>query len=893
MSSIPANSENDATFHFLKDAPPLDEPTMAHGDVTRSEQPAASSSMDTIANSFGDYVLESEIARGGMGVVYKARQKRLNRTVAIKMILAGKLASSDDVKRFYVEAEAAAKLEHPNIVPIYEIGELAGQHFFSMGFVDGGSLDRLLADKTLSPEMASRLMVEIANAIAYAHERNIVHRDLKPANILLSRSPATSGSQVSTLTESGSSGRSQVSLSKKQKRASELEWIPKVTDFGLAKQLESASDLTGTGQILGTPSYMPPEQAAGDNLAIGPCSDVYSLGAILYRMLAGRAPFQGSSPLETIMQVIKQDPVSIRQLNSVVPKDLETICMKCLQKDPAKRYESANALANDLNRWLNGDPIEARPMPASERALRWLKKHPAISSSFAIAVVSIASIVGVLSLSNRKLTEQRDVAIQAELTAETQRNLAQARLVRAIEAIDRMMARAGTERWTKSPEMEEERKILLQGAVQFYRSLIADREESSLVRWEAAKAYEQVAGALYVLNDLPGSTEACEQATQLLDQLLKDSPRDSRYLLKKSEVVHLQSIVAALASNRVADSTFVGVVVAREAVRVAKQASEIDSESVEIETQVVNTMSHAAYFCMSGNDKIQKEGRDSLEELEHRIAKLRTRAGNSMVAKLAIAFALNVTSAYAVNGGDMEAGKNGYLNAKALVDELQNQPAPDALRADHYLHVRAMAYLNLGFCIFYHEKGNRDGLTTMEDGLLQLQNLVRIHPRNLLYRLQLFQALNAKSSVYAALKETEQARDAQARATELLSEIAKDNPELQYIQTMDQARESVQLVKSIQSGDVSNLERRIQEIVSATGTKNRFSVMYNVACAYCQASKVDKANREAYVDKGISILQELRAEGLLNQQNEIQHAQSDPDLAELREDPRWLELLKD
>ena len=280
------------------------------------------SHIGALARNFGDYELLEEIARGGMGVVYKARQVKLNRVVAIKMILAGQLASEADVKRFYTEAESAAKLDHRGIVPIYEVGQKDGQHFFSMAFVEGNSLAEQVKEGPLPPREAAKIISQIAEAVAFAHEQGVIHRDLKPANVLLDKNGQ-----------------------------------PKVTDFGLARQTEGGSDLTGTGQILGTPSYMPPEQAAGRIRDIGPRSDVYALGAILYALLTGRPPFQESTPLDTLVSVLDRDPVAPRRLSPGVDRDLELICLKCLDKSPDQRYLTASDLVNDLNDFLAGDPI--------------------------------------------------------------------------------------------------------------------------------------------------------------------------------------------------------------------------------------------------------------------------------------------------------------------------------------------------------------------------------------------------------------------------------------------------------------------------------------------------------------------------------------------------------
>ena len=274
-------------------------------------------------------------ATAAWGSIYKARQVSLNRVVALKMILAGRLANEHDIQRFHAEAEAAAKLEHPGIVPIFEIGQHGGQHYFSMGLVDGESLAKTVAAGPLDPRRAAELVAQIAETVQYAHETGIIHRDLKPANVLLDRSGQ-----------------------------------PHITDFGLAKELRGESGLTGTGQILGTPSYMPPEQAAGKSDPIGPTADVYALGAILYCLLTGRPPFQAATPVDTLRQVLEQLPVSVSQLNGQVPLDLETIALKCLEKDPRRRYATAAELAEELRRYLDGRPILARPVGLIDRT--WL-----------------------------------------------------------------------------------------------------------------------------------------------------------------------------------------------------------------------------------------------------------------------------------------------------------------------------------------------------------------------------------------------------------------------------------------------------------------------------------------------------------------------------------------
>lgn len=315
---------------------------------------------------FGSYELMELLGQGGMGVVYKARQTRLNRLVAIKMLLSGGHASPEEVRRFHAEAEAAAKLDHPNIVPIYEVGEIGGRHFFSMAYIEGPSLAKQLRDEPFTVRAAVEMLRTIAEAVYYANSQGIVHRDLKPANILL-----------------GLDGR------------------PRVTDFGLAKTLENAAELTTTGQILGTPSYMAPEQAAGLVKEISPRTDVYALGAILYEALVGRPPFRDASVWETIRQVINTEPVSPRLLNPTLPRDLQTIVLKALEKQPAARFASAQDFADDLGRFLRDEPILARPVTRLEKCGRWVRKNRTVATLAAVLlglVIFIAGGVGVTAL---------------------------------------------------------------------------------------------------------------------------------------------------------------------------------------------------------------------------------------------------------------------------------------------------------------------------------------------------------------------------------------------------------------------------------------------------------------------------------------------------------------
>jgi eukaryotic-like serine/threonine-protein kinase len=298
-------------------------------------EPGRSVSGERAGPHMADYEILELLGSGGMGKVFKARQRSLKRLVALKMILAGYAATAEETERFHTEAEAAAALQHPHIVQIYEIGKADGCPYLALEYVDGGSLFDRLRSGPLPPRQAADLVRTLARAMHYAHQRGIIHRDLKPANILLGEDGA-----------------------------------PKITDFGLAKRLDELTQ-TRSGSVLGTPSYMAPEQAEGRIRQIGPRSDIYALGAVLYECLTGRPPFEAASLLETLELVRSQEPQSPRRLHPEVPLDLETICLKCLQKDPARRYGSADELADDLGRFLDGEPIRART-PSLKDRLEWM-----------------------------------------------------------------------------------------------------------------------------------------------------------------------------------------------------------------------------------------------------------------------------------------------------------------------------------------------------------------------------------------------------------------------------------------------------------------------------------------------------------------------------------------
>jgi eukaryotic-like serine/threonine-protein kinase len=382
------------------------------------------------------YEILGVLGRGGMGIVYKARQTGLDRLVALKMILAGGDARPGDLERFYAEARAVAQFQHPNIVQVHEVGQRDDLPYFSLEFVAGGSLAQKVAGHPHPIREAAGLAETLARAIHLAHQRGIVHRDLKPANVLLTSDGA-----------------------------------PKITDFGLAKRLvEEDSGQTREGSVLGTPSYMAPEQARGATRDVGPAADQYALGAILYELLTGRPPFQGKTVHDTLEQVRSQEPEPPGRFRSEVPRDLETICLKCLQKEPHRRYADAFELAEDLRRFLEGRPIMARPSGRAERLWRWCKRNPKVAALTAAVfgllvagvVVSTGSAVAIARERNHK-ERQRALADQARRDAEEARRIADVQVALALDTIKTLIHKVQGQ-LEAVPRAQEVKKDLLQTA---------------------------------------------------------------------------------------------------------------------------------------------------------------------------------------------------------------------------------------------------------------------------------------------------------------------------------------------------------------------------------------------------------------------------------------------
>jgi tetratricopeptide (TPR) repeat protein/tRNA A-37 threonylcarbamoyl transferase component Bud32 len=455
--------------------------------------------------SIGDYELLDVLAQGGMGVVYKARQKSPNRLVALKMIRASRLATDSDVRRFLNEAETVGNLDHPHIVPLHEVGEEQGQLYFSMKLIEGGSLAEHLSRYQSDPRAAAQLLVTVARAVHHAHQRGVLHRDLKPSNILL-----------------------------------DADGQPHVTDFGLAKRVEADGSLTESGAIVGSPSYMAPEQAAGKKGTITTATDVYGLGTILYALLTGRPPFRDDTPLDTLAQVQGREPERPSGVNRRVDRDLETICLKCLDKEPGRRYASAEGLAEDLEHWLEGEPIQARPVGWAERQRRWCQRNPRLA--ILTATVGMLVLLGLIGLTLATVLIWRAYQSEAKQRQLADEHLREAKEQRrqARQAVDTMYLEVAQKWLDRQPQMGNLQKQFLEKVLRYYEDFAEEEGEDEEARFEKALAYLRVGHLVnFSLARADQAQAPLLKANVLLEELARQFPDKGVYTLKLAEALNV------------------------------------------------------------------------------------------------------------------------------------------------------------------------------------------------------------------------------------------------------------------------------------------------------------------------------------------------------------------
>ncbi len=677
------------------------------------------------------YKILDLLGRGGMAVVYRAWQESLCRIVALKMISARVDALPEARERFRIEAEAVARLQHPNIVQVYEVGEHAGRPYLVMEFAGGGSLARRLAGTPLPPYEAAALVEKLARASHYAHGRGVLHRDLTPGNVLL---------QTEQSDRVGDEKESSHRLSSFA--------IPKIGDFGLAKLLVGGSSLTQTGAVMGTPSYMAPEQAGGKTKAIGPAVDIYSLGSILYECLTGRPPGGGPTPLETVMQVVRDEPVSPRRLQPATPRDLETVCLKCLEKSPARRYTSALDLADDLGRWQRGEPIRARPVSTVERTAKWVRRRPLIAG---LAAALILAVAGGFS------------AVTALwLHAERHRQEAETNLRLARQAVDDYcMKVSGDERLRDNRPLRRE---LLQTAVPFYEQFLQRRGDDPVMQAELGQASLQLANVTREIGDVTQALAQSEQAVGFFTPLVRDHPSELKYqgLLASSYRIS-GDLYGAVGRTADAEDAY------RQALTNFHQVAEAQPQDLDVREKIAEThYALARLQAQVGQTGPADESYREALRLQRQLAELRP--GEAKY-QSAIAATLTAHGVLHMAGGQRDQAEKVYNEALVIRRQLvKHNPGVAA-----YQFRLAVSLNDLG--ILYFERGK---LAKAEQAYRESAGLYRQladrQPEVLDYQSCLGKALDNLGNDCLQLKKVREAEQAYQQAQTVFQTLAERNP---------------------------------------------------------------------------------------------------------------------
>jgi tetratricopeptide (TPR) repeat protein len=720
-----------------------------------STQVASATGSQAVSVAVPGYEVLAVLGRGGMGVVYKARHLRLERIVALKRLRYTEDASAEQRERFQAEARAVARLQHPHIVQVFEVGEHDGAPYMALECCTGGSLAGKLDGTPWEAASAARLAQTLAVAMHAAHRSGVVHRDLKPANILLQ------GHQGEDSSEDGAF------------RISDFE--PKVTDFGLAKRLDDPSGRTPSGAVLGTPSYMAPEQAEGGK-QVGPAADVYSLGAILYELLVGRPPFKAASVLETLHQVKHQEPVSPAQVQPLVPRDLETICLKCLEKDPARRYATAADLAEDLRCFLAGEPIRARPIGALERLGRWGRRNPAISTLAATTVVILLTgttvalyfafqartRLGLVEAEQQRTAAERDRA-QANL------ELAETNLRLARQAVDDYSLKVSND-----PRLREKflplRKELLQTVVPFYEKLLAHTENDPRVKAELGRTCSSLGLIMAEIGEKDKAITRYQQAREVFTRLSADHPEQADYRALLAQADHHLG-VAYLAMGKSAEAT-------ETLQRALDQRNKLVAEHPE-ERQYQAELA-ASYFELA--NVARNTGKTHQAEAAYKeILTIRKRLAEEHPEDPSCLQAVGATyNNLATLYRDMnklpeatEAYEDGMKVRKRLASEHRESTT--------YTADLAASQFNLG--IIYSETSKKaEAALAYKEAVALFKRLTEQHPENARYRNLLARSFDCQGNLYKAMGKKADAAKAHGAAQAQFEQLAAEHPDiLDYI----------------------------------------------------------------------------------------------------------------
>jgi len=818
--------------------------------------------IDITRVSVPGYEILDVLGRGGMGVVYKARQLGLNRVCALKMILAGWHAGAAELTRFRTEAEAVARLQHPHIVAVYDIGTHEGKPYFSLEFCPGGSLDRRLSGTPLEAPAAAKLVRDLAEATQAAHDARVVHRDLKPANVLL--------------TADGS---------------------PKVSDFGLAKMDDAGH--TRTGAVMGTPSYMAPEQAQGSK-DVGPSADVYSLGAILYDCLTGRPPFKAATGMDTLRQVIGQEPVPPTQLNVNVPRDLETIALKCLQKEPGKRYASARELAEDLGRFLAGEPIRARPVGAVERLVRWCRRNPGVAGLTATVALLLVTVAAVTSVLSYRLSVKRDEAEQnAARARDEQRN---AEIARDDEKKARETA---TEQ--RQLALDTIRGVLLQVdelmkndirlaplRVEIIRRMMTDLDK---VRDHAVKnplqdrtealAFSRIGDIYYRANRIEEAVESFGKANQMLKAMADAAPQDPNALRNLANVLH-QLADAEWRMGRGPRARGLHA----EALRIRQERVKLlagsadELERTSADADVAESFQHVAYADLRlGDPALAVENYLASEKAFAALPPpipsfLKTRRIRAEIqVRLADArFRLK----------DPDAAQKLFVEALTEREEMLRS-APRAPGAAALIKTDVgQGLMYLGDFILYARKDTVAAAALYERALVHFEDVLKADPDNLDLR-QRVAATHYRLGVIAGERPgvglvAGAAADVAPRPHHY-AECLRLREELAKIDTKDTQGQVELLLAQARMGETANADRTAKGLLRQAGTDPQ--VLFQTACGLSILGNGSGDPAKQWLDQAFEVLGKLVERGWKDRIA----LETDPDLDAVRRDKRFGELL--
>lgn len=849
------------------------------------------------------YETVKELGRGGMGVVYLARQQSLNRLVALKMILSGNHASSTDLARFKTEAEAVAQLQHPHIVQVIETGEHEGNPWFSMEYVAGGSLDKRLQGRPLPAREAARITSMLAEAVAHAHARGVLHRDLKPGNILVQDVEAHStsldgsqkpGSQKPTRL-SPNKGNTVVLDSTPDADTTKSQHTPvtlKITDFGLAKQVgdQAVSTKTLAGTVMGSPSYMAPEQAAGDNSRLGPTVDVYALGAILYELLTGRPPFRASTAWDTIVQVLHDEPVPPTKLNPRLPRDIDTICLKCLAKDTKKRYSSVAELDADIQRFLRDEPILARPTAWWERTWKAAKRRPTLAGLIVTAIGAIGIIMALIFVGNARLQKerdnaetQRDKAMTAMKKAEDEQRKAQKRLEKAVEAVDKLLTRTASENWARRPELQEERKKLLEEAVMFYQSFLEQESDDPLLRREAARVYFRMAGVYLLLGDSKNAQEVLTKARSLQESLCTEFPENTEYRHDLVKTINFLGNADVMSGNFARSYNNY-----EKAVKQAEALAEAFPENVEFKITLVRTYLSLSHYFVNVN------ARSALEYLEKAMTISKAvyqKDPGPYLNQLTYLSTMVELAQFKVNQNKLIEVVYLLLESKALLDRLEHMPAPSVQDHDQYESLRAKYAIIYGYSLV------RSGRN--EAGEVELKHGVEILDGILTQRPNMFPARMLQMNALQTLGEAQDRQHKEAESSKTINrsyviqdQMLKEMPQMTFLKNIGPQQRSSLLLMRAKEGALNGFERSAENFLKSKQVRDNLDNIYNVACGYAQAYRHGSDElKEKFASRALGLLEELYHQNYFTAPR-IVHLVVDPDLAPLRDRDDFRAFLK-